>query len=163
MNSIYSLTAEYKALMAEIEANEGELTEESAARLDFVREGFEAKASNYAYVIKSFEDNASIIDAEIKRLQAMKKRAENNADRLSDRIKQAMMEFGITKVEMPTIKISFRTSKSVQVEDESLIPKEFMRVKTTEEPNKTEIKKAIEEGKIVTGASIVENINLSIK
>ena len=162
-SNIYQITTEYKALMAEIEANEGELTEETAQALDFVREGFEQKAANYAFVIKTFDNNVDVIDAEIKRLQGLKKRNENNAERLKKRIEEAMKEFGLSKVEMPTVVLSLRASKSVSIEDANLIPKEYMRVKTTEEPNKTEIKKAIEEGKVVLGASITENVNLQIK
>jgi hypothetical protein len=59
--------------------------------------------------------------------------------------------------------LSLRKSKSVEIIDADAIPQQFKTVKTTETINKTEIKKAIESGEIVSGATIKENKNLQIK
>jgi hypothetical protein len=161
MITLYNITNEQKALLAKIEANEGELTPEILERIEITEELFHSKAADYGYVIKTFEDTSSVIDKEIKRLQELKKKADNNAERLKQRIKDAMIQFGYEKVETPTITLSFRKSESVEITDESLISNEYMRFKS--EPDKTEIKKALKEGKSVHGAMLIENKNLQIK
>jgi hypothetical protein len=91
----------------------------------------------------------------------LKKKRENNIERLKDRVKTAMQTFGVSKIETPTLTLSLRSSKAVEVVDENLVDEEYFRVK--KEVSKTELKKAIEEGKEVFGARIVENISLQIK
>ena len=67
------------------------------------------------------------------------------------------------KKEVDTFELSIRKSKSIDVYDESIVPQEYKEIKTTETINKTEIKKAIESGVTVPGATIKENNNLQIK
>jgi hypothetical protein len=159
--NIFKIENEYKLLMQEIEANEGELTDEMAQRLEITQANLQEKATNYAFVVKHYEGEADIIAAEIKRLQELKKKRENNIERLKDRVKTAMQTFGVSKIETPTLTLSLRSSKAVEVVDENLVDEEYFRVK--KEVSKTELKKAIEEGKEVFGARIVENISLQIK
>ena len=46
--------------------------------------------------------------------------------------------------------------------DIDLIPKEFMKTKTTEAPAKAEIKKAIKAGNEIPGAVLVEYRNIKV-
>jgi hypothetical protein len=159
--TLYNISNEQKAIMAEIEANEGELTDEIIAKIEFNEVVFHEKAIDYGYVIKQFEDTSDVIAKEIKRLQDLKKKADNNAERLRVRITEAMKQFGLTEVKSDTLRLSFRASKAVEVFDEKLIPSEYM--KFTASPDKTAIKKAIELGDDVQGARVVSNDNLQIK
>lgn len=162
MNTLYNISNEHKALMAQIEAAEGEITEDIAASLEIVEEQLQEKAVGYAYIIKHYDDTADIIDKEIKRLQALKKKADNNADRLKQRIKEAMIQFGVSKVETETITLSFRKSVAVEINNENEVPSAYMKF-AAPTPDKTAIKKALESGEIVTGARLQENQNLQIK
>ena len=65
-------------------------------------------------------------------------------------------------MDLGVFKISIRKSESTEITDLSLIPKEFLKFKEPE-PNKTEIKKAIKEGREIQGAVIIENESLVIK
>ena len=47
--------------------------------------------------------------------------------------------------------------------DETKIPKEFIKVKTTESISKTDLGKALKNGEIIEGAELVENKTLQIK
>ena len=60
------------------------------------------------------------------------------------------------------MKLSYRKSEVVEVYDETKIPKEFIKVETKETPMKAEIKKAIKNGAIVEGATVVTKNNLTI-
>lgn len=161
MKTLYEIGKDQLAIIADIEMNEGEVTSEIQSRIDLLAENFEEKAIAYAYVIKQYEGEESIIDAEIKRLQELKKKSQKVSEYLKERISQAMFEFGIEKVESPTLKLSFRKSESVEVFDETLLNQKFFNYKPT--IDKTEIKKAIKGGEDVPGARIVTNQNLQIK
>ena len=102
------------------------------------------KAVNYGYVIKESENQISLIDAEIKRLQDLKKVQSNKIDRLKETVLNAMNIYGIEKINSPFLNISIRKSESVEVTEG--LPMEYMIEKTTYAPDKTRIKNAIKSG-----------------
>ena len=71
--------------------------------------------------------------------------------------------FDIYELKTATLKINFRKSESVIIENEYLIDNKFLIAKTTITPNKIAIKDAIKAGEFVAGAFISENKNLQIK
>lgn len=161
MKTLYEISNDQLAILGDIELNEGEITTEIQQRIDLLAENFEQKAIAYAYVIKQYEGEESLIDAEIKRLQELKKKSAKVSDYLKERISAAMIEFGFTEIKTPTLKLSFRKSEAVEVVDESLLGQKFFSYKPT--IDKTEIKKAIKAGEEVAGARIVNNQNLQLK
>ena len=104
-----------------------------------------------------------IIDNEIKRLQQAKKTREKAIERLKANIEMAMNTFEVDKIETPLIKISFRKSESVEVEDVNNLPNEFKVIKLSETADKLKIKDAIKSGILIEGCSIKTNRNLNIK
>ena len=74
-----------------------------------------------------------------------------------------MNGIGLNKVEGKLFKISFRKSKIVRIIDETKIPKEFIKVKTTETVSKTDLGKALKNGEFIEGAELVESRSLQIK
>lgn len=161
MKSLYEIGQDQLAIIGDIEMNDGEVTDEIQARIDLLAENFEEKAIAYGYVIKQYEGEESLIDAEIKRLQDLKKKSAKVSDYLKERISAAMAEFGIEKVESPTLKLSFRKSESVEVYDESKLNQKYFNYKPT--VDKTTIKADLKEGIDVPGARIVSKQNLQIK
>ena len=159
--TLYNIQNEQKAIMAEIEMAEGEITPAILERIQFVEERFEEKATNYGYVIKTYEDNSKILADEIKRLQELKKKEDRKVEVLTQRIKEAMLQFNLEKVETPIMKFSFRKSTAVEILDENAIEARFSTFKT--QPDKVAIKKALEAGEQIMGAVLVENLNLQIK
>lgn len=161
MKTLYEIGKEQLAILGDIELNDGEITTEIQQRIDLLAENFEEKAIAYGYVIKQYEGEESLIDAEIKRLQELKKKSAKVSDYLKERISGAMIDFGIEKIETPTLKLSFRKSEAVEVVDESLLDQQFFNYKPT--IDKTAIKAAIKAGEEVPGARIVSNLNLQLK
>jgi hypothetical protein len=104
-----------------------------------------------------------IIDNEIKRLQQAKRSREKTIERLKDTIELAMLTFDIDKIETPLIKISFRKSESVEVEDVNNLPALYKVVKVSESADKLKIKDALKSGMFIEGCSIKTNRNLQIK
>ena len=123
----------------------------------------EKKSNNIIYAIKNLESNNVAIDAEIERLKAIKERNVKNVDSIKNHILNFMKTNGIDKIQTDLATFSTRKSKSTQIDNIELLPQEFVTVKQTFQPDKTAIKKAIEAGKEVTGASVIENVSLKIK
>jgi hypothetical protein len=161
MSSLYKINEKMLSLLSDIEANEGELTDEVLEQLEINNEELYEKSVNYLAVIKNRESLNTQIDDEVKRLQAMKKANNNLVSRLKNSLLNAVNIFG----EFETGLIKFGIRKSTTVEVNGIVndlPKEFKTVKVTEQPNKAEIKKSLQRGEQIEGCALVTNYNLKI-
>lgn len=159
--NLFNIKQEYINLVNTIIDNNGELSPELSQALSINETELKEKAINYGYVIRSFEYENDIIDAEIKRLKALKEQKEKAIQKLKDAVSDAMNLYGIEKVESPALKLSFRKSESVEISEN--LDKRFMIEKVTLQPDKVAIKEAIKKGEQVDGAVLVINQNLQIK
>jgi hypothetical protein len=82
---------------------------------------------------------------------------------LEERLKGAMDQFGLQRLESDLISLSFRKSESVEVFSPEVVPEQYYVEKTTKTVSKELIKAAIKEGCIVAGAKLVTKQNLQIK
>jgi hypothetical protein len=159
--NLYQITQEAQYLAALLETEE--LTPELEAELLINQEQLQSKGINYAKVISNYQSESDQIDAEIKRLKAMKESRDKKVTWLTESLKKAMLVSGIEKIESPLFKISLRRSEAVEVEIPEALPVDWQVKKITITADKVAIKKAIKEGYSITGARLVENFNLSIK
>lgn len=159
--NLFNIKQEYINLVNSIIDNNGELSPEISQVLAINETELKEKAINYGYVIRSFEYENDIIDAEIKRLKALKEQKEKAIQKLKDAVSDAMNLYGIEKVESPALKLSFRKSESVEISEN--LDKRFMIEKVTLQPDKVAIKEAIKKGEQVEGAVLIINQNLQIK
>jgi hypothetical protein len=159
--NLYQITQEAQYLAALLETEE--LTPELEAELLINQDQLQSKGINYAKVIANYQSEADQIDAEIKRLKAMKESRDKKVTWLTESLKKAMLVSGIEKIESPLFKISLRRSEAVEVEIPEALPVDWQVKKVTITADKVAIKKAIKEGYSITGARLVENFNLSIK
>ena len=161
--NIYQIQNEFQLIIAEVINNEGEITPELETALTINKEQLQSKAIDYSYVIKQLDSDCEQIDAELKRLQQIKKVRTNLAERLKDTISNAMNLYEVEKIETPLIKLSFRNSESVEITNESQLDACFIVTKTVTSPDKKAIKDAIKSGVLVCGATISYNKNLQIR
>ena len=158
---LYEITQEAQYLAALLETEE--LTPELEAELLINQEQLQIKGINYAKVISNYQGEADQIDAEIKRLKAMKESRDKKVIWLTESLKRAMLVSGIEKIESPLFKISLRRSEAVEVDVVEALPNAFHNVKNVVTADKVAIKEAIKRGEFVMGARIIENFNLQIK
>jgi hypothetical protein len=74
-----------------------------------------------------------------------------------------MERYDIKEVKDATIKVSLRKSVQTIIDDLDQVPKQYKTVKVETTPDKTAIKKAIQEGEIIEGAHLEEKNNLQIR
>lgn len=160
--NLYPIQQQHLQLLSIVEDNEGEVTEEIDNALQITEEQFKEQALSVAYVVKHLEDREAIIKKEIDRLKSLQTRTTSAAAGIELRLKEAMLQFGITEIKGDTLKLTFRKSEQVLV-DEDRLPTNWMVVKTTHTPDKAAIKKALKEGQVINGATLITNQNLQIK
>ena len=75
-----------------------------------------------------------------------------------------MEHLGVRKIETVTGSFSIRkNAPSLIIENEALIPKEFITIIQTEKVEKNEIKKALKEGKEINGVRLESSESLIVK
>lgn len=171
--TLYQLTEEQQLIEDLLIENGGELTPEIEEALNANQLALSEKVDGYNCILRKFEGAETAIDAEIKRLTALKKTAQNAQKSLKSHIASAMIEHGIQKLEGNLCKISFRRSEAVDITDAALADLDIVAekvaadlpnyVKVELSYNKTKIKELIKAGSAVPGASIKDNYSLQIR
>lgn len=146
-----------EAILSCIDTDTGEILDSD--KLNALQIEREKKLENVALWIKNLTSDAEALKAEKQAFAERQKAAENKAESLKKWLTEALAG---EKFKTTRVAVSFRKSKSVQVEDIWKLDDSFVKYA---EPtaDKAAIKKAIEAGQEVAGASLVENVSCSIK
>ena len=163
-NSLYSIAAEYAALAEKL--HDTDLDEQTISdTLDGASGELETKWTNVGFVIKNIEAEAKQIKEAEEAMYLRRKAKENRVARLKDYLLANMLVTGMKKVESPYFVISVRDNpESVVIDAESQIPEDYMReIPATYSPDKTLIKKAIQDGYEVPGCHLTRTQSLQIK
>ena len=128
-------------------------------KLSQLQMDFDDKVEGIALWIKDLLSDATAIKAEKDKLAERQRVCENKAKNLKEYLSGFL---GGAKFKTSRVAISYRKSKSVDVQDITALPEEYLKYS---EPtaNKAEIKKALEAGTSVPGCVLVENSNIQIK
>jgi hypothetical protein len=193
MRNLYNVHQRYFQLLAEIEDNEGELDEDSENSLKLTQESYEKGMVQHSEAVKDFTMQVNEAKSEIERLRAFISPKENAIKRIKQSMSDSILLFGtkdskkeIWRTEVGTNK--FGTNRSVvTLVEEDVIADKWKRlsigelsledkVKILDAIGKSEndvklfvdiplspIKKAIDAGEEVEGASLKTKYNISIK
>ena len=159
--SLYEISADFLKALDGLEVETGEITNFDA--VEALNAQFEDKAESVACYIKNLTAFVADLKTEEATLAARRKTAERRVDSVKKYLTSCMESVGKDKVETAKARISFRKSVQVQIEDEAALPADYVTTTVTKNPDKTAIKKAIQGGQDVTGASLVEKRNIQIK
>lgn len=164
MTALFQLTAEYRATcdkLADLDLDPQTL----ADTLEGERWPLEVKAQNVAVVILGLEAQAKAMTDRAKALKEQAESAERRAEHLRDYLSTNLRAAEITKVEGPDVSIAWRKSTAVEIEDEALLPAEFMVTPPAPaaKPNKAAISAALKAGREVAGARLEHRQNLQIR
>ena len=139
------LTPEQQALMAEYL---DELGGQEAEKID----GFVA-------FMRKEAARASFMKEEAKRLNASAKAIDNKLERFKTYYMGVMQAHGVSKISGKVYTASVRATPRADVIEDQL-PEQWWNVKTTREPAKAEILKALKAGEVIPGASIGHSYSL---
>lgn len=155
-----------KAIEDNTDMETGEISEHGFNQIQSLEiENAELTKSLIGYY-RECNNNINVIDAEIKRLQDLKKKFNNQTESIERYVKKSVVQEG-EKLQTPEFTISYRKSDSLEVGEvdfdviEMLYPE---LVRTKKEIDKTAAKKMIKDtGVSIPGIYLVTKNNLSIK
>lgn len=162
MRSLYEINKTYLELFEKVDPETGEIlfTDEE---LDAVKEEFELKADNIACFIKDREALIEARKSEIDNLKNKNIAEQKRIDNLKKYLLNALQMRNKKKLVTARNTIGTRKTTSVLIEDETLIPNEYLKVKTEKSPMKKEIGAALKTGIEISGCSLIEKVSLNVK
>lgn len=147
-----------------IDSETGEITGYEA--VDRVQTDFEDKLESLVCFYKDLQVEISAFKTEENNLETRRKTLEKRAESLRNYISNCMINAEKEKFSSVKCRVSFRQSKETVIDDASLIPEEYLNIKTVtkSDPDKDKIKKAItEQGLKIPGVRVIEKQNIQIK
>lgn len=163
MPTLYKLTENYNNILALV-GDESIPDYEIADALKVLDADIETKCSNGIGLLQQIKAYESAVDAEIKRLQSVKKMFAGRVKTIEkiyvdgltaiDKAETGIMtERGLMKVK--------KNPPAVIIDDVAKIPTQYMRQKVEIAPDKAAIKAALKSGEIIEGAHIEQGVSLS--
>lgn len=124
----------------------------------------EVKAQSVAYMVRAIEADAAALKEWGKTANERSASAYTRARALRGYITHSMQTAGLTKIESPSVRLSFRASSAVVIDGADLIPEQYMRRAEAPppEPDKAAIKAALTAGEDVPGAHIEARQSLQL-
>lgn len=145
---------------AEMDAEQKEAVE---SYLDELASAETQKVDAFACFIREEAARVEYYKDESKRLASKAKTAESRIGYLKNRYGEIMRESGYASIKGNAYKLSLRSALAVAVTAQvDTLPEEYIRVKTTKEPDKIKIKDALQQGKEIPGCSLATTYNLQV-
>lgn len=128
-------------------------------KLDKLQMDRTAKIENVVAWIENLKNHVAGLEEQEQIFKARKQKAKAEVEGLKTWLSYALNG---QRFETVKAKVTFRKSESVAIEDESILPSEYWKTVTTQEPDITAIKEALKAGKSVSGAKLEERLNPQI-
>ena len=154
MASLYEINQQ---ILECIDLETGEILEGS--KYNELQLAKDEKLENIALYYKNMLSEAEALKAEKNAFAEREKQARAKAESLKKLLDN---ELGGNKFETTRVKISYRKSTAVAV-DEDKLPAEWTNVVETRTPDKNRIKEALKAGESIDGAMLIENNNIQVK
>lgn len=145
-----------------VDPETGEISEEGMLAIECLQMDQQAKRENIACWVKNLRSDAEALKTESKAMTDRAKAAERKADSLT---RYLAADLDGERFQTPKVAVSWRRSVAVEIDEAEVpeLPEQYLRTKTTIEPDKTAIKEALKAGEIIEGCRLVERNNISIK
>ena len=166
MTTLYELSAAYRSLSERL--NDADMPLDAIAdTLNGEAGDLEDKVTNTAKVIQNKRAEAKAIREAMADMAKRADSIEKQADHLDNYLLANMQLAGIAKVKSPWFVVSLKTSQRTIIDNESLIPADYLReipaVAASTAPDKSLIKSAMQDGFVVPGAHIEQHVTVAIK
>lgn len=168
--SLYAITDELSRLFRAYEdhgAESGEFADALREHTDALTEAFDAKADDYAALIRTAEARAEARKTEADRMRRLSQDDDALANRLRSALLESMKRLNISRTNTARFRISVATNGGavpVIIPDETAIPDQYRVPRMSFSVDREALRAALERGENVEGASLgVRGIRLNIK
>ena len=159
--NLWRTTKQYKELEILMEESYSDDPEQLEVALNNLLEGYEpvieSNAEELAEYIKNLQSIAKAQKERAKELSELAKVNEKKADRIMKDLEYALNTLGIGAVQAGVHTFRFKKGSTVVEADVNKIPQDYIRVKTTMEPDKKSLGEALKKGVAIEGARLVKN------
>lgn len=138
----------------------GELDQDAFDAFQNINEERDTVIENIALVIKT---EAAMVDALKNEKDCIDKRLKTHINRVEWLKSYLSSAMDGQKFESARVRIGFRKSDTVVIDNIDALPEQFLRTKTTIDADKTALKEAFKNGEVVAGAHIESMSNIQIK
>ena len=165
--ALYNLASQYRVLAERL--SDMDLDAQTVAdtiEASGITDEIAVKVQGLEMVARCLEMHTPAIEAEIERLQKLKKQRQAKAHGLREYLMANMIAMGATKIETPLFRLAIKNNPAaVDVFEPGLVPASFMRTPEPPPPapDKTAIKEALKAGQDVPGARLTSGQRLEIK
>lgn len=162
--NIYDIAQEHLRIVEILEEMEGEVTPELEKEFNDIMKAGDEKIKAVYHVYRNFAAQIPGIDAELKRIAAIKKSLESNMDRIKNTLEAFMKATGRGVIANEEMRIILAKKTSFEY---STFPKEFIETVTTKKECLAEFKAWAkdhkEDAEKLYGAVFVEGQGIQIK
>jgi len=162
--TLYEINAELEnainQMFLDVDQETGEVSDEWVQRIEDLQMQKDEKLDNIGAIIKNKMADVKALKDEESALKARREVKEREIENLKNYVSGILNG---EKFESARVVFGFRKSDKIIVDNEEMIPKEFMKQKIEYSPDKVNIKKAIMDGVQVAGCHIETENNLQIK
>jgi chaperonin cofactor prefoldin len=160
---LYEISNEFQKIVDLIE-NCDEMTPELVEQLNSVSGDASAKVINVGAVIKNLEAESESMQVYLNNMRDRQDKVERKIESLKEYLKYHMEILKLNKVESPEFDVQLRANSfSLDLFDQALVPKEYIRVKETVSISRADIIKDLKVGCDVPGARFVTTKSVLIK
>lgn len=162
---LYEISSRYEQLLDNIDSVEDEFEVNLLKQeLESLQDDSEDKAVFIASSIENMKADINEIDLAIARMKERKESLQKKVAWREEYLKCHLEIMGIEKItKSPYFVIKlFNCPDSVSIMDESQIPKEYFRSKTIESLDKVKAKREMQEGVIIPGLALKNDVKLQI-
>lgn len=157
MTTLYELTGQFLALSQLIDDPDLPSTA-FADSLEGLEGEIQVKAEALLGVVASMNGDIESIKAEIDRLNRRKKSIENKKEGLREYLRSNMIATGISKISCPLFDITLSKPRPmVVVEDDNIVPDEYIKRTVTKKVNKQRVLVALKKGETIPGCKLGES------
>lgn len=160
---IYEIPGALRELLDRLDADHdtGEVDGEALAAYAEYNAAAAEKLEGTACYVRELKAEADAIKAEEERLAKRRKALENKSERLKNYMMPALEAMG-GKVKGVMASVRIGKSQAVTVFDIDALPDAFKHVKTTIDPDKVALKKALKSGEVIPGAALEDRQSVVI-
>ena len=165
--NIYQISEELQKVFHNLDESydeNGEITQEAIDKINSLTCSAQDKCISFASHILNIEADLKAIEDVEKDLKKRKERLAKKSNDMREFLKTNMEKSHLTEVKSPIFDLKIKKNPlSVAINNESLIPNEFKKIKKFISIDKSKIRDEILSGQIVLGAELIQNTRLEIK
>ena len=147
-----------------IDLETGEIDQDKVnALLEQLDGDINAKLESIGCYIKNLSAEVDAFKTEEKSLKERREQKEKKIESLETFLKDAMLRNNKEKFETAKVKLGFRKSESIEVDENIKLDEKYYITKVTQTVDKKFLKEELKSGVIIDGVRLIEKQNLQIK